>query len=92
MSDTTKVVFAAPTPLADDAATAAPELTAEMHQRELSEDRIERVLASYQQGDLSFAAAAEEASATRSELARQAYLRGIEPLYDPAMVAEEMGW
>ena len=90
MTDTAKIVFEVPLPLANELATATQEFLASLLQRGLRDERIERVLARYQQGEMSFGAAAEAASVSRSELARQAYARGIEPLYDPEMVAEEL--
>ena len=59
-------------------------------QRGLQQERIERAITRYQQGLLSFAAAAEEADVSQAELARRAYVRGLEPPHDPELLAEEL--
>ena len=90
MASTAKVVFEVPTPLADELAAATQGFLTSLLQRGLREERVERVLEQYQLGEMSFAAAAEKVGISQSELALQAYVRGIEPRYDPEMVAEEL--
>ena len=91
MTSMARIVFEVPGPLADELASATQEFLTKLLQRGLREERIERSLERYQLGELSFAAAAEEAGVAQAELARQAYVRGVEPLYDAVMVAEELG-
>jgi predicted HTH domain antitoxin len=63
----------------------------ELLQRGLREVKIDRALDLYARGGLSFGAAAERAGVSRSELARHAHARGLEPSFNAAMLAEELG-
>jgi predicted HTH domain antitoxin len=85
-----KVVVEISPALAAELATAGEQLVADLLQRGLRDLRMEQALERYKQGDISFAAVAELAGVSQSELARAAYVRGIEPFYDEAMVAEEL--
>lgn len=76
--------------LAAELAGAGDELLRELLQRGLRDLHIEQALTHYQQGGLSFAAAAEQAGVSQPELARAAYVRGMEPPNDPKMAAEEL--
>jgi predicted HTH domain antitoxin len=77
-------------PLAEELAAANQDLLADLLRRGLRDLRIEQALARYQQGGMSFGAAAELAGVTQAELARQAYVRGVEPPFDEAMLEEEL--
>ena len=90
MSPHEKLVVEVPVPLAQELVTANQEFLADLLQRGLQAVRIERALERYQQGGMSFAAAAEQAGVTQPELARHAYVRGIEPPYDQTLLAEEL--
>jgi predicted HTH domain antitoxin len=90
MPDTARIVVQVPPALAEELAAASQEYLANLLRRGLQQERIERAIARYQQGLLSFAAAAEEADISQGELARQAYVRGLEPPDDPDLLAEEL--
>jgi hypothetical protein len=59
--------------------------------RGLREIKIDRALDLHACGGMSFGAAAERAGVSRSELARHAYVRGLEPPFSTATLAEELG-
>jgi hypothetical protein len=63
----------------------------ELLQRGLREVKIDRALDQYARGGLSFGAAAERAGVSRSELARHAHARGLEPSFSTTTLAEELG-
>ena len=90
MVTTDKIVLEVPATVAQELATATQDFLAEILQRGLRETRIERALARYRLGGMSFAATAEAAGVSQAELARQAYVRNIEPPFDVEMLAEEM--
>ena len=90
MPHTAKIVVQVSPALAEQLTTASQEYLAYLLQRGLQQERIERAIVRYRQGLLSFAAAAEEADVSQAELARQAYVRGLEPPDDPALLAEEL--
>ena len=52
--------------------------------------RVERALAAYARGGISFGAAAYQAGVSQSELARYAYSLGMEPPYSLDTLAEEL--
>ena len=87
---TGKITLDVPPSLAEELAAASQEFLVELLERGLRESRIERALHHYQQGGVSFAAAAQLAGVSRSELSRQAYARGMEPPYSEQMAAEEL--
>lgn len=87
---TDKITLEVPSALAEELAAASQDFLIELLERGLRESRIERALERYKQGGLSFAAAAQLAGVPRSELARQAYARGMEPPHNEQMVAEEL--
>ena len=84
------VTVEVPETLAAELADAGQELLRDLLQRGLRDLHIEQALTRYQQGGLSFAAAAEQAGVSVAVLARAAYVRGMEPLTDPLMAAEEL--
>ena len=57
----------------------------------VSEAQVNRALDLYAIGELSFEAAAELSGVSRSELARHAYKRGMEPPFSETTLAEEFG-
>lgn len=59
--------------------------------RGLREFKIEQALERYAQGGISFSAAAHQAGVSRSDLARHAYSRGMEPPFSSETLAEELG-
>jgi len=57
----------------------------------ISQMKIEEALLLYKKGLVTFGRGAELAGISRVEMARQAYARGIEPLWSEEMVLEELG-
>jgi predicted HTH domain antitoxin len=90
MATTDKIIFEVPVPVAQELSTATQEYLTDLLMRGLREARIERALARYRLGGISFAASAQAAGVSQAELARQAYIRNIEPPYDAEMLSEEM--
>lgn len=90
MATPEKVVVELPSRLAAELAGANQALLTDLLQRGLRDLHIEQALDRYRQGGMSFAAAAEQAGVSLSELARVAYVRHIEPPFDQDMVAEEL--
>jgi predicted HTH domain antitoxin len=80
-----------PESLARELGAASQDFVAELLERGLREVRIERALERYARGGMSFSAAAHEAGVSQSELARQAYARGMEPPYSVESLAEDLG-
>lgn len=80
-----------PGPLAEELGQLSRELAVELFERGAREWKIDRVLALYAQGGLSFGAAAERAGISQPELARSAYARGFEPPFSAQTLAEELG-
>lgn len=87
---TGKITLEVPASLAEDLADATQDFLVELLERGLRQSRIERALERYKQGGISFAAAAQLAGVSHSELARQAYASGLEPPYSDQMAAEEL--
>lgn len=85
-----RITLDVPPSLAEELAAASQDFLIELLERGLRESRIERALERYRQGGVSFAAAAQLAGISRSEFARQAYARGMEPPYSEQMAAEEL--
>jgi predicted HTH domain antitoxin len=80
-----------PSELAKEFETLQQEFVVELLQRGLREVKIDRALDLYARGGLSFGAAAEQAGVSRSELARHAHARGLEPSFSTTTLAEELG-
>ena len=80
-----------PDTLAQELRSANQELVLELLERGLREMKIDRALDLYSRGGLSFGAAAERAGISRSDLARHAYARGMEPPFSAETLAEEIG-
>ncbi|MBL7164804.1 MAG: UPF0175 family protein [Anaerolineales bacterium] len=79
-----------PASLAQELDSAGQEFFVEVLERGLRDLKIERALARYSQGGLSFGAAARQAGVSQSELARYAYARGMEPPFTTETLAEEL--
>jgi len=79
-----------PVSLAQELDSASQELLVEILERGLRELKIERALERYARGGISFGAAARQAGVSESELARQAYARGMEPPFSVETLAEEL--
>jgi predicted HTH domain antitoxin len=90
MNTTDKITLELPAALAAELAAASQEFLIELLERGLRQSRTERALERYKQGGISFAAAANLAGVPRSEFARQAYARGMEPPVSEQMLAEEL--
>ncbi len=90
MTTPQKMTVELPPTLAAELSGVQDELIFNLLQRGLRDLHIEQALERYQQGGISFGAAAEIAGISQSELARSAYVRNIEPPYDEKMVAEEL--
>jgi lambda repressor-like predicted transcriptional regulator len=90
MATPQRVVVELPSRLTAELASANQALLTDLLQRGLRDLHIEQALDRYKQGGMSFAAAAEQAGVSHSELARAAYVRNIEPPFDQNMVAEEL--
>jgi predicted HTH domain antitoxin len=91
MASTKVLSLTLPDPLAQELDTAGQEFLVELLERGLREVRSERALKRYAEGGISFGAAAQQAGVSRSELARRAYARGMEPPFSAETLAEELG-
>jgi len=80
-----------PAPLARELSSATEDFLADLLARGLRDVKVERALDRYAQGGMSFGAAAHEAGLSQSELARQAYARGMEPPFSKESLAEDLG-
>lgn len=79
-----------PDSLARELETANQDFLIELLERGLQALKIERALEQYARGGISFGAAAHQAGVSQSDLARQAYARGMEPPYSEETLAEEI--
>jgi hypothetical protein len=79
-----------PHTLAQELNASSQEFLIEVLERGLRALKIERVLDRYAQGGMSFGAAAHQAGISQSELARHAYVRGMEPPFSSETLAEEL--
>ena len=66
-------------------------LLVDLLERGLREFKVEQALERYARGGISFGAAAHQAGVSRSDLARHAYARGMEPAFSAETLAEELG-
>ena len=80
-----------PAALAQELDATNQEFLIEVMERGLRALKIERALERYARGGMSFAAAAQEAGVSQSELARHAYAQGMEPPASAETLAEELG-
>ena len=79
-----------PDSLARQINTANQDFLIELLERGLHALKIERALDQYARGGISFGAAAQQAGISQSELARQAFARGMEPPFSDETLAEEL--
>lgn len=79
-----------PESLARELDSTNQEFLVDLLERGLHALKIERALARYAHGGISFGAAAHQAGVSQSELARQAYARGMEPPFSDDTLAEEL--
>ncbi|MBN2006250.1 MAG: antitoxin [Anaerolineae bacterium] len=84
------VTLTLPATLTAELRTLDQEFLLDLLERGLVQLKIERALRRYVQGGISFAAAAALAGVSQSDLARQAYARGMEPPFSPTTVQEEL--
>lgn len=89
MSTKTTTVTIPPS-LAQDFEAASEEFLAEIFERGLRHWRIEKALERYAARSISFGAAADQAGVSQSELAREAYARGMVPPFSAETLAEEL--
>lgn len=82
MADLEKITLEIPAELAHELHAAGQSFTTDLLQRGLRDLRIEQALSRYREGNVSFGAAAELAGISRSELAAQAYARGMQPPFN----------
>ena len=87
---TEAVTVTIPTHLARELDSADQEFLVEVLQSGLRTLRIERALERYAKGGISLGAAAHQAGVSHSELARQAYARGMEPPFGADTVREAL--
>lgn len=79
-----------PPTLAQELSEAGQEFVIDILERGLRELKIERALERYSRGGLSFGAVAQQAGVSRSELARHAHARGMEPPFSDETLREEL--
>lgn len=79
-----------PSDLAQELDATGREFLIEILERGLRELKIERALDRYARGGASFGAAAQQAGVSQSELARQAYARGMELPFSSETLAEKV--
>mgnify|MGYP006300948309 CR=1 FL=1 len=87
---TKQVTVEVPASLARELDSADQEFLVEVLESGLRSLRIERALKHYAAGGVSLGAAARQAGVSHSELARQAYARGMEPPFSEDTVREEL--
>ena len=85
------VTITIPAVLAHELDSTNQEFLIEVMERGLRALKIERALERYARGGMSFAAAAQQAGVSQSDLARHAYAQGMEPPYSAETLAEELG-
>ena len=86
----TSVTVQLPDRLAQELTSAGQEFIADMIELGLRTRRIDQALAQYARGQMTLGAAAHQAGVTESEMARQAYARGLEPRFSAGTLAEEV--
>jgi predicted HTH domain antitoxin len=87
---TESITLAVPDALARELDSVGEGLLVDLLERGLREFKIEQALDRYARGGMSFGAAARQAGVSRSEFARQAYARGMEPPFSAETLAEEL--
>jgi predicted HTH domain antitoxin len=79
-----------PETLAQELASVGEGLLVDLLERGLREFKIDQALDRYARGGISFGAAARRAGVSRSELARHAHARGMEPPFSDETLTEEL--
>jgi predicted HTH domain antitoxin len=87
---TESVTLAVPDSLARELDSIGEGLLIDLLERGLREFKIEQALDRYARGGISFGAAARQAGVPRSDFARHAYARGMEPPFSAETLAEEL--
>jgi predicted HTH domain antitoxin len=87
---TESVTLAVPDSLARELDSVGEDLLVDLLERGLREFKIEQALDRYARGGISFGAAGRQAGVSRSEFARHAYARGMEPPFSAETLAEEL--
>ncbi|MBN1656960.1 MAG: hypothetical protein JXA93_01095 [Anaerolineae bacterium] len=85
------VTLTVPDSLARELDSVEESLLVDLLERGLREFKVEQALERYARGGISFGAAAHQAGVSRSDLARHAYARGMEPAFSAETLAEELG-
>ena len=80
-----------PDSLARELDSAAEDFLVDLLERGLRQYRLEQALDRYARGGISFGAVAHQVGISKSELARHAYARGMEPPFSDETLTEEMG-
>jgi hypothetical protein len=88
---TETLTLTVPASLAQELEQASQEFIVEILERGLQQLKIEHALDQYAHGGIPFGAAAHQAGVSQSDLSRYAYARGMEPLFNPTTVIEELG-
>jgi predicted HTH domain antitoxin len=88
---TERLTLTLPDSLARELDAVGEGLVIDLLERGLRAFKIEQALDRYARGGISFGAAAHQAGVSRSELARHAYARGMEPPFSAETLAEELG-
>jgi predicted HTH domain antitoxin len=88
---TERLTLTLPDSLARELDAVGEGLVIDLLERGLRAFKIEQALDRYARGGISFGAAAHQAGVSRSELARHAYTRGMEPPFSAETLAEELG-
>jgi predicted HTH domain antitoxin len=91
MMSTKPINLKVPAALAAELDTFGQEFLIEILERGLHELKIERALERYARGGITFGAAAHQAGVSRSEMAREAYARGMEAPFSPETLKETLG-
>ena len=79
-----------PDRLAKELVDAGQDFIAEVFELGLRTRKIDQALSEYARGGMTLGAAARLAGISESELARQAYARGLEPRFSADTLAEEL--
>ncbi len=79
-----------PDSLARELHSVGEDLLVDLLERGLRQFKIDQALDRYARRRISFGAAARQAGLSQSELARQAYARGMEPPFSLDTLAEEL--
>jgi predicted HTH domain antitoxin len=87
---TESLTLVVPDSLARELDSVGEDLLVDLLERGLREFKIEQALDRYARGGISFGAAARQAGVSRSEFARHAYARGMEPPFSAQTLTEEL--